>query len=145
MSTRKNSYDELRQRQQAEVNAFPLKAAFSNEQFKEAMESWGLKETDTDKVVSLGCGCFCLKTDALKYLEMAKRHKEEFLSAIEEDATGDGFIYQAFLSTLNDYEYGYTGDADDAVASLGFTYEQINGNTALLHGFEKAKEKLMSA
>jgi len=145
MSTSKISYDELRKRQQAEMNAFPLKAAFSNEQFKEAMESWGLKETDTDKIVSLGFGCFCLKTDAPKYIEMRKRHKEAFRSAIAEDTTGDGFIYQAFLSALNDHEYGYTGDADDAVASLGFTYEQISNDKALLHGFGKAIEKIKCA
>ena len=46
-------YLELKQRQQKEVNDFPFGFAFSNQQFKEMMEKFGLKETDTDKIYSI--------------------------------------------------------------------------------------------
>ena len=43
-------YLELKQRQQKEVNDFPFGFAFSNQQFKEMMEKFGLSENDTDKI-----------------------------------------------------------------------------------------------
>jgi len=138
------TYDELRTRQQAERDAFPLNAAFTNAQFKEMMEGWGLTEADTDKIVSLGYGCFCLKSDVPKYKEMCKQHRAEFATAIKEDTTGEGFIYQAFLTELNNHEYGYTMDTDDAVHSLGFSYDEIRESKALTNGFEKAKAQILS-
>ena len=35
-----NAYQQLKDRQQKEFNAFPLGAAFSNAQFKEMMRKW---------------------------------------------------------------------------------------------------------
>jgi len=39
-----NKYDEVKNRHQKRVNDFPLGFAFSNEQFKNMMEKWGLTE-----------------------------------------------------------------------------------------------------
>ena len=50
----KNSYMELKHRQQREVDAFPIGFAFSKEQFDEQMIKLGLKPTDTDKIYSIG-------------------------------------------------------------------------------------------
>ena len=57
-----NKYKELRDRQQAEVNALPLGFAFSNRQFDEMMRGWGLDpEKDLDKIVSIGAGGYIQK------------------------------------------------------------------------------------
>lgn len=37
-----NKYNELKQRQQQEINALPIRFAFGNKQFKEMMTDWGL-------------------------------------------------------------------------------------------------------
>lgn len=47
----KETYLELRQRQQHEFNMLPLKFAYSDEQFKKGMKELGLDPTDTDKVI----------------------------------------------------------------------------------------------
>ena len=36
-----NAYQEMKDRQQKEFDAFPMGAAFSNQQFKDMMEKWG--------------------------------------------------------------------------------------------------------
>ena len=38
-----NAYAKLKARQQQEFNALPLGFAFSNQQFKEMMQTWGLE------------------------------------------------------------------------------------------------------
>ena len=62
-----NKYVEMKERHQKEVNNFPMKFAFSDEQFKKAMEELGLTENDLDKVVGIGAGGFIRKTDVKDY------------------------------------------------------------------------------
>ena len=44
-----NKYQELKEKHSKEFNKFPIKFAFSESQFKEAMKDLGLTEKDTDK------------------------------------------------------------------------------------------------
>lgn len=60
------TYKEYKEAKQKEVNDLPVFWAFSNAQFKEAMEARGLTENDTDKIYSLGAGGFFLRSDADK-------------------------------------------------------------------------------
>ena len=46
-------YLKLKEKHQKEVNDFPFGFAFSNQQFKEMIEKFGLKEKDTDKIYSI--------------------------------------------------------------------------------------------
>lgn len=135
------SYRELRERQQQEVNDFPLGFAFGNKQFEEMMERWGLdakKDSDLAQVASLFGGAYILKKDVPAYKNMSRRHREELAAAIEADETGEGFIYQMFLQELNAHEFGYTGDTSDALEVLGYTAEQVVGDPKLKRGIEKA-------
>ena len=87
------TYLELKQRQQKEVNEFPFGFAFNNQQFKEMMEKFGLKEKDTDKIYSLGAGSYIRKSDSKAMEEMFARHRKEIEEEIEKDKDGTKFIY----------------------------------------------------
>lgn len=139
-----NAYRELKEKQQEEFNKFPLGAAFSNEQFKEMMEKWGLKEKDTDKIISLGAGAFIRKVDKEAFLDMNRRHTAQLKEAIAADETGEGFIYQMFYYELANHEYGYTGDLEDTLDALGYTAEEINADERLLRGLNKAADEIMA-
>lgn len=140
-----NKYAEMRQRQQQEVNALPIGFAFGNRQFEEMMSGWGLDpEKDLDKIYRLGgTGGFYKKTDAQLIRDTFKRHEEELEAAIAEDKTGDGFIYEMFLNELADHEYGYTGEYEDTLDAVGYTWEEVQADKRLLHGLEKAAQKIM--
>ena len=56
-----NKYDEIKEKHQKIVDDFPMKFAFSDEQFNQSMKELGLKPDDTDKVVSIGGGGFIKK------------------------------------------------------------------------------------
>ncbi len=135
-----NTYKQLKDKQQAETDAFPIGAAFGNEQFAEMMQKFGLTIDDKDKILSLGCGCFIRKSDETAFDEMFKRHKQEMQDAIASDKTGDGFIYDMFIYELANHEYCITYDLEETLNALGLSVEEINADERLLHGLNKAIE-----
>lgn len=83
-----NKYAELRQKQQEEFNALPLGFAFGDKQFEEMMEKWGLnahKQSDLNKVYSIGYGGYIQKKDAEQLHQTRARHDAEMEAAIAED------------------------------------------------------------
>lgn len=138
-----NAYQQLKDRQQKEMNAFPLGAAFSNQQFEEMMHKWGLTKNDTDKICSLVYGCFIRKSDKKRFLEMSARFTKEMQDAIAADKTGDGFICDMFLYELANHEYCITYDYEETFDALGLTEEQVNADKRLLHGLKKARKEYL--
>lgn len=136
-----NSYVEMKERHQKEVNEFPMNFAFSDEQFKRAMEELGLTENDLDKVVSIGAGGFIRKTDVKAYKEMGERQYKEFREAIEKDKVGDGFIKEMFLYELANHEYIITREIDDTLDALGLTDNDIRNNNNLRTGLLLAEKE----
>jgi hypothetical protein len=139
-----NAYLILKQKHQEEVSNFPMVFAFSNEQFEEGMTKLGLTAVDTDKVCSIGGGGFIRKEDSNSLSEMFSRHTMEKQEAISNDQTGDGFIYDMFNYELANHEYGYTQEIEPTLDTLGITADEINADTRLLHGLNKAKRKQRS-
>ena len=133
-----NKYTQLKNKQQTEINAFPLGAAFSKKQFAEMMHAWGLTETDTDKIYSIGGGCYIRKSDRKTFREMLDRHDRERREAISADATGDGYIQDMFYTELANHEYCITYDLTDTLYALGLSVDDINADNRLLHGLNKA-------
>ena len=133
-----NQYQILKEKQQKEFNAFPMGAAFNKTQFAEMMQKWGLLPTDTDKIVSIGSGCFIRKTDREALKELIERLDTEQQKAIADDTTGDGFIFDMFLYELGNHEYCITHDLEDTLDAVGLSIEEINADSRLLHGLNKA-------
>lgn len=134
-----NQYEKLKEKQSEEFNKFPIKFAFSNEQFKEAMEELGLTENDTDKVVAVSdSGGFIRKTDVKSFNEMMSRHRKEEKEAMMNDLTGEGYIKDMFEYELANHEYGYTYDLEDTLNAIGLSMEEINNDERLKHGFDLA-------
>ena len=133
-----NKYQELKDRQQKEFNTFSLGAAFNKEQFANMMAKWNLTVNDTDKICSLGAGCYIRKCDIEAYKNIGLRFKQELDDAIAADPTGDGFIYDMFLYELANHEYCITYDLEDTLDALHLTAEQVNADKRLHHGLSKA-------
>lgn len=138
-----NKYVEMKERHQKEVDNFPMKFAFSDEQFKKAMEELGLTENDLDKVVGIGAGGFIRKTDVNDYKEMGERQYKEFREAIEKDKVGDGFIKEMFLYELANHEYIIAREIDDTLDALGLTDDDIRNNNNLRTGLLLAEKEYL--
>lgn len=145
-----NLYKELIDKQMAEINVFPVKTATNNEQFRKVVEEWNLSfdENSDDyfgkQLASLGCGVLIRKKDVKAFNDMLNRHREEHQKAIEEDTTGEGYIYEMFVYELQNYEYGYTGCVDDTLEALGISRETLQQNAAMSQALAKARKFVMS-
>lgn len=138
-----NAYEKLKNSQQERFNAFPMMFAFSEKQFAEGMAKLGLTANDTDKIYSAGAGGYYKKEDAPALHALIEDFDREMTEAIAGDTTGDGFIYDMFLSELCNHEYGYTGESEETLDSLGLTYEQVEADSRLKHGFDKARRVIL--
>lgn len=134
----------MKDRQMERFNKFPIKFAFSDEQFERGMRELGLEPSETDKVYSLpGTGGFYRRTDADELNKMWADFEREMETEIAADTTGDGFIYDMFYYELCNHEYGYTGDDEDAINALDLTYEEIEADDRLKNALYKAKRAIM--
>ena len=134
-------YLKLKEKHQKEINDFPFGFAFSNEQFKDMMKKFGLKEKDTDKIYSLGAGGYIRKTDSEAMHNMFKRHREEIENEIKNDKDGTGFIYEMFRYELSNHEYCVTYDIEPTLDALGLTLDEINKHQNLVMGLKKALDE----
>lgn len=138
-----NKYEEIKNKHQKRVNDFSLGFAFSNEQFKNMMEKWGLTENDTDKIVSIDGGGFLRKTDIEEYNKMWTEIRKEHKDLIEQDKTGEGYIKDMFTYELENHEYCITYDLEDTLDSLELTYDEVMNTPNLKHGLELARKEIL--
>lgn len=107
------TYQQMKQRHQEAVNELPFIFAFSNQQLEEALAKRGMTTEDlkSNKLVSYGAGCYCLKSD-----EAAIDKALTDIGAEQAEAMKDyDFAYGAFMHELGNHEYHintYQGDWD---------------------------------
>ena len=103
------TYRELFDRQQKEVNDFPIAYAFNEEQLKQALEKLGAKDV-SECVTYLNMGDVMLKKDIPAFEAMMERHREEMLEALKDKE----FAYEAFVYEMDNHEYEAEECADIA-------------------------------
>lgn len=137
-----NQWKALRNRQQAEVNAFPMYWAFTEESFDQLLAELGLTRENYQEHLCSVLGALVLKKDKQAMIDMLKRHTAERKAAVDSDPTGDGIIFDMFYAELAAHEYGYTGAYGDTLESLGYTMADIEADPRLQHGLEKAAKQI---
>ena len=114
-----NRYEELKNRFQQEINAFPMKWAFSKEQFDRSMQELGLDPADTDKIIGIPGE------------RVASR--EEYLTDLAVLPSGAALVLQAGKRTL-------TLKADDLEHYKG---ERGRRGNKLPRGFQRVDQLLV--
>ena len=105
------NYNELRNKQQKEVDNFPFGFAFGEKQFNEMMAKWGLDpKTDLDKIYSIGGGGFIQKKDSVAMDEMFARHEKERAELLENLKELEEAIFYEMKN--NEYFYNYQKNYD---------------------------------
>ena len=142
MNANRETYNAMKKRHEDEVNAFPYMWAFNKEQFEEGMKRLGLEVTDTNKIVSIGCGGYLRKSDYGQMLKMHKRLSAELREAIYGD---EKFAYEAFRRELANHEYVVTYDPECALRCLGLTWGDVIGNEMLKRAFKAAEKDYLAS
>ena len=126
---------------QEQYNALPIYYAFGQKQFdemlKEHFNGITLEQAKTELLAN-GYGGYYRRSDAERINNTIADVHDTRERLIKEDATGDGFIYEMFLTELNDHEFIYTQDVTETLDALNITIDDLNDNPALNHGLTKA-------
>ena len=138
------TYKQMKDRHQNEVNALPMAFAFGNDQYREMLAAWGITEEEAaaGAVIGIGAGGFIKASDRDLVVGTFERIRNEQRAAIESDTTGTGYIYQGLKYELINHEYAYTGDATEAVMAVGLTeadLESLPGRLAYKRATEEVK------
>ena len=121
------TYKEMKDRHQTEVNALPLAFAFSDRQYKEQLAAWDMAEEEAKAgaIIAIGAGGFIRSTDRDQVFSTFDRIHSEQRAAIEADTTATGYIFQGLKYELINHEYAYTGDTTEAIEAVGLTEEDL--------------------
>lgn len=139
---KQNLYKVMKERQHERFNNFDgIFYAFSEEQFAEGMQKFGL--TDKKQVVNLGAGCYVLRNRLPELQALSELCRNELQGAIAEDKTGKGFIYDMFRYEMIQHEYGYTGEIEDVLEALDISLFEIKNSVPLSRGLGLAIENIM--
>jgi hypothetical protein len=140
-----NQYQKMKNEHQKRVNALPIKFAFSTQQFREAMEGWGLTVDDTDKIYKLGStGGFYRREDSQLIFSTLEQNAQEMEAAIAADKDGTGFIKDMFRYELANHEYCITYDLEPTLDALNLTEDEVLDNPALKNGLILARREYLA-
>ena len=136
----KNEYVNLIRKQEKEFNDFPMFFAYNEKQYKEGKQILGV--IDDKEIYSIGYG-YIRKSDKQLFSDMLERHNKEFKQSIENDKTGEGFIYDMFLYELENHEYFITYELDDTLDALNLTIDEVLNSSTLKNGLLLARKKIL--
>lgn len=136
------TYRQMQERHQKEMNDFPIAFAYSDQQFDDGMRRLGLDPSETDKVVSVFYGAFIRREDHDALMEMFERHSKEERNAFIKNE--DDWAYHAFRYELANHEYSYTGDYEPALGACGFTLDELKQYPDLVVTFRRAMRDSMN-
>lgn len=144
-----NQYLEIKNKIREEMNSFPYGFAITNEQFEEMMRNWGLDPSDTDKIIQVENITFIRKSDKQALLDMYRKHDKLIEDAISQDKTGEGFIFQAIRYEMQNHEYAYAFDheeaADTILRCIGLRYSDLEKNPIVSRAFKRAERDYFKA
>ena len=130
-----NIYKELKEKQQAEFDNFPIKFAFSREQEKKGLEELGL--ASANEAIGIGGGGFIRESDKQAFYDMLERLDKEHTQMLENPK----YVVDMFKYELANHEYGYTYDLEPTLEACGLTIEEVNNNLILKKGLAAALEE----
>jgi hypothetical protein len=133
------NYHELKERQQSEINNFPLLFAFNEKQLAEGCDRLGVLEPEKE-LYSIGAGGYVRRGDSAKFNALINRLGEELEAAIKEPA----FLLDALIYELENHEYIYTGNPEPALSALGLSAAEVKESEQLRNVLNQAIKAVLA-
>lgn len=131
----RETYLEMKERHQKEINNFPMAFAFDDDQLKEALQK--LNATIDECCTYLGIGDVMKKTDIPTFKTILKRHTHELKDAMKDK----DFAELAFLYEMDNHEYAINSDGDAEVLSCFGMNEGDLKHMGLLSTYRRAVQR----
>ena len=138
---------ELRNRQQKRFDDFCNQYAFfafNHDQLLDGLRKLNITEEEAaEKLYSMGGGGYYLKEKAAEFNSIITLGDKERREAAADPETGDKYLFQMFYYELNNHEYSYTGEMEETLDSLGYTWEDVKADQRLGAALLKASQQIM--
>ena len=135
------TYQEISERHQREVNELPLYWAFGSEQFRELLKKLGLTEEEArEQLCSFIGGSIVFIKDVPGIIGVLERHKKE----MKEFRKKRKNLKAEMMASMADHEYGYTMDPSETLEALGISPEDLRKDRRLRRTWEEAKKEYLS-
>ena len=129
------TYTEMKQRHQKEIDDFPIAFAFSATQLDKALKK--INATIDECVTVFGVGDIMKKSDVHNFHVMSVRHFNEMSEAMKDTK----FAEEAFLYEMKNHEYAINYDGDTEVLKcFGYSNVQELKYRGLLDAYLKARQ-----
>ena len=131
---------------QRRVNDFLSKYAFfafDEKQFNEGLAKLGIAPGTEGALVSIPGGGYLLADRGRELKDLLRKNSQERADAIRDTDTGPQFAYDMFRAALNDTEYSYSEDEEDALQRLGYSMQDIEADPILKPAFDKACKDIL--
>lgn len=126
------TYREYRDESQKRFNELPIMWAYNYEQFEEGKGKLGVKSNT--ELTRIFPGGYMKKVDVPKLKQLIKDDKKEKAELCKDES----FVYDMFVTELEDHEYAYTLSAEATLDALGFEIEEIINNPMMYRALRKA-------
>lgn len=133
-----NEYLKIKNEFQANLNNFPLFAAFTTDDFIKGKEKLGVK--DESELLTLGYNTYIRKSDKDEFNNIFETYRKLKNEKIKNDLTGDGFIYDMFLYEMQNHEFCITGDISDTLDALNISNDAFESDSRYQNAYNKAKK-----
>ena len=129
---------------QEKFNKLPIYYDYDDEQYNKLLSDLGItdEEARNGALLSLPGDGIIKASDEDLVIGTFNKFWEARNKAIEEDLTGDGFIYGMFLYELRNHEFIITQDPAETLETLGISEEKLNNSEPLQKGLAKAIETI---
>jgi len=136
-----DKYAKFKRETEEKINKFPFMFAFSQKQLFEGMkEKYGLEQTETNKLLSIGAGGFILKADNDKLDKMNADIEADRIELMKDDS----FVFQAMKYELCNHEFCITYDGTDALEAIGLTPDDIRNSERLAGIYLEARSEVLT-
>lgn len=135
------TYQQIKARHQADVNAFPMGCAFGNKQVAEMMEKFGLPNDKSGyaQIIGLGAGCYIKRTDIPAWKELCKRHDQE-LAEFRKDHKA---LENALRYEFQNHESQFCLNEETICRCVGLRWSDVENDEEMLNLFWGAWKKFM--
>lgn len=130
------TYQQIKARQQAEVNAFPIGAAFSDKQVEEMMQKFGLPNDKRGyaQIVGLGYGAYIMRKDVPAWNEMAERHERE----MKEWRKNRKELKEGLRYEFANHECQFGRRDEEVCACVGLDWAEVQKDAELMKIYKEA-------
>lgn len=134
------TYSEMKERFDKEINDLPIYYAFGQEQMNQLISKLGFNSEEElfKNAIYINGGGVVLNENIGEVLKTFENHRKE----LKHSLSNDDFFVDAIKTEMINHEYSYTGELEDTLLSVGLTMDDYLNDNRINKLVTQAKKEL---